>query len=116
MKILFVETLIEYDGPYLILGINCTKGQKIKDILLSIRCSSEGEEYFLSVMIGDNDLRGLKDGSVDINKLFRCAPFLYKGWFDLEDCNFMLESHEYKLSPKEVGFFKNELFLKEKDS
>ena len=110
MNILFVETLIFYDGPYLTLGLDCTKGKKLGPIYLSIRCLLEGE-CFLSTEIDEKELVLMKEGKMDINKIFLSHKRLYKGWFDLKECNFMLESFPYQLSFLDRAKFGNALYL-----
>lgn len=110
MKILFVETLISYDGPYLTLGLDCTKGKKLGPILLSIRCLLE-KESFLSTEIDEKEIVLMKNGKMDINEIFLSHERLYKGWFDLKGCNFMLESFPYQLSSLDKKKFGNALYL-----
>lgn len=110
MKILFVETLISYDGPYLTLGLECTKGKKLGPVLLSIRCLLS-EECFLSTEINEKELAFLKEGKININEIFLSSKKLYKGWFDLKGCNFMLESDFYHLTPLDRKKFEGTLLL-----
>lgn len=110
MKIFFVETLISYDGPYLMLGLDCTKGKKLGPVLLSIRCFLE-KECFLSTEIDERELALIKGSKIDINSIFLSHQRLFKGWFDLKESNFMLESFPYQLSSSDRNKFSAPLFL-----
>lgn len=110
MKILFVETLISYDGPYLTLGLDCTKGKKLGPVILSIKCFLE-KECFLSTEIDERELALIKSSRIDINGIFLSHKRLFKGWFDLKECNFMLESFPYQLSSLDKKKFSASLFL-----